>query len=258
RTVLALCLLIVAFLMLCRSGAGGDQGLTKVEIAKIGKAATALVECKGRMSYGSSFCVHLAGLFITNAHVVQGDATVTLVLHPAEKNQKSFAAKVVRRDADLDLALLSIEGEKGLSALALGSADGIRELEDLVACGFPFGAALASEKGVYPAVSINTSSVTALRKKDGELYRIQLDGALNPGNSGGPVLDRNGKVVGVVVAGLPGAGINFAIPVSHVRRFVEVPDVQFTPPTISQEAVHQPALFEAKALAVLPSAKPLE
>jgi hypothetical protein len=83
--------------------------------------------------------------------------------------------------------------------------------------------------------------------------------ALNPGNSGGPVLNRQGKVVGVVASRLPkAAGVNFAIPVSHVRPFVETAEIEFLPPALRPESLHQPAQFQAKVVAVLPATKPLE
>src|SRR5262249_993365 len=59
----------------------GDEPLSRVELGKIGKAATALVEVQARRSYGSAFCVHSSGVFLTNAHVVQG-GEVTLILDP--------------------------------------------------------------------------------------------------------------------------------------------------------------------------------
>jgi hypothetical protein len=96
-----------------------------------------------------------------------------------------------------------------------------------------------------------------LRRKEGELFRIQFDAALNPGNSGGPVLDRKGKVVGVVVGGVLGSGVNLAIPVSHVSRFVAKPDIQFTPPVVKHANMHKPVQFQARAVSVLPSKIPL-
>jgi hypothetical protein len=85
------------------------------------------------------------------------------------------------------------------------------------------------------------------------LHRIQLDAALNPGNSGGPVLDKNGKVVGVVVAGVKGSGVNFAIPVGTVLRFLARPDVRFDPPPLLAATVHTPLKFEARVVPLLPS-----
>lgn len=255
-----LCVLAAWLVVLARCPAA-DEALSRVEISKIGKSATALVEVKGARSYsyGSAFCVHPSGLFVTNEHVVRDQAasgTVTLVLDSALKTQRVLQAKVVRSDKESDLALLRVEGAKDLPALALGSDEKLAELEELVGFGFPFGTALSTDKKEYPAISVNVCSITSLRRKDGDLHRIQLDGALNPGHSGGPVLDKSGKVVGVVVSGVVGAGINFAIPVSQLARFVARPDVQFTAPALSVASLHKPVAFEVRAVPVLPSAKP--
>jgi hypothetical protein len=232
-----------------------DEPLSRVEIGKIGKAATALVELSGRRGYGSAFCVHPSGLFLTNEHVAQGD--VSLILNPGLKTEKVCPAKVVRSDKGVDLALLRVEGVKDLPALAIGSDNDLSELMEVVAFGFPFGTALAPDRKEYPTVSVNAGSITSLRRKGDRLHRIQLDVALNPGNSGGPVLDRNGKVVGVVVAGVQGSGVNFAIPANEVATFVARPDIEFDPPTLNPANVYRPVLFEARVVPVLPSDVPL-
>jgi WD40 repeat protein len=234
----------------------GEEPLSRVQIARIGKAGTALVEIKGRgrAAYGSAFCIHPSGLFITNEHVAQGD--LTLILRPGSRAEKAYKVKIVRSDKKLDLALLRIDGVKDLPTLSLGSDDKLAELMELVAVGFPFGKPPGSEKG-YPSASINVGSVTALRRKDDALHRIQLDAALNPGNSGGPVLDKNGKVVGVVVSGIRGSGVNFAIPVSVLARFVARPDIHFDPPQLDPANIHKPVLFEAVVLPVLKPTTPI-
>jgi S1-C subfamily serine protease len=252
--------LIVATVLLAPARAA-EEGLTKADLAKLGKAATVLVENKARKAQGSAFCIHASGFFLTNQHVVAsaepGEA-LSIILDPGLKTQKIVAADVVRSDKDRDLALLRVKDVKDLPALTLGSIDGLSELQEVVAIGFPFGTALGEDQKEYPTVSVNVGSITSLRKKGGELNRIQLDAALNPGNSGGPVLDKNGKVVGVVVSGVRGSGVNFAIPVSHVIPFVAKPEIDFTPPVVSAANLHKPVEFQAKAVQVVPSEKAIE
>jgi len=209
---------------------------------------------------GTGFCIHPSGLFVTNAHVVNAlDSEATIVLDSRLKSQKVLKGKVVRRDPRLDLALIRVEGQSKLPVLDLG-ADVEDELAEVIAFGFPLGTKLV--KGGYPEISVNVGSVTSLRRDDkGALNRIQLDNALNPGNSGGPVVDRSGKVVGVVVSGVVGVGVqglNMAIPVSHVRQFLERPDIQFTPPAIKKADASKPVEFTAKAISLLPDAAPDE
>jgi hypothetical protein len=235
--------------LLCLTGllSAADDPLPREAIAKRAKASTALVEAKP--NYGSAFCVHPSGLFITNEHVVrQGGGTVTLVLNAGLKSQRLLKAQVLRRDSAADLALLKVDGDEKVEPLELGSDDGLAELTELIACGFPFGPALG-RTGEYPNVSVNVGSVTSLRRDQaGELHRIQLDAALNPGNSGGPVLDRTGKVVGMVVGGIRGSGVNQAIPVSHLRRFLARPEVLLTLPTVRAANRHEAFEFSARTI----------
>jgi hypothetical protein len=242
--------LVVLLLVQGRCDAQGEP-LTKVEIAKIGKAATALVEVKTRSAYGSAFCIHPSGLFITNEHVA-GQGNLTVILNPGSKDEKVCKAKLIRADKELDLALLRVEEVNDLPILSFGADDKLAELMEVVTVGFPFGTALAPDGKGYPAVSVNNGSITALRHKNDVLHRIQLDAPLNPGNSGGPVLDKHGKVIGVVVAGMQGAGVNFAIPVSTVSAFLAPPDVQFQPPPIAAANLYKPMVFEAQVTQLIP------
>jgi S1-C subfamily serine protease len=265
--------------------------LARTQLAKLGKVATALVEVKAgptqglRQGYGSAFCIHRSGLFVTNEHVVYppgpvlghqpgARGEVTLVLNPGEKTQKSYAAQVIRTDKQLDLALVRVDGANNFPALNFGDDEQLEELMDVVAFGFPFGAGIegggappsgqpaAANRRDYPSVSVNPGSITALRRKGGDLDRIQLDATINPGNSGGPVLDKNGKVIGLVVSlavaqGLGRTGISHAIPVSHLKRFLARPDIVFDPPKLSPANVYKPVAFEAKVVPILPSEAPL-
>jgi hypothetical protein len=253
---------LVALLSVVTIVRAGDETLTRVQIARLGKAATALVEVKAARGQGhaSAFCIHPAGWFLTNAHVAQGE--LTLVLNPSLKTEKAYQARVVRSDTELDLALLHVEGVKDLPALALGSDEGLEEQMDAMAFGFPLVESSSTGREGYPSISVNSGSITALRRQEGRLKEIQLDAELNPGNSGGPVLDSRGKVIGVVrsgvvARGLGRTGMNHAIPVSTVAGFLARPEVEFDPPRLGPSGLHKPVRFEARVTALLPSPAPL-
>ena len=241
--------------VLCVAGfcslASGQES-SKMDTAQRAKTAVALVEVPGAYGYGSAFCIHDSGLFITNEHVVRAGFAANLIVHPGLKEQKVLRAKVVRIDKELDLALLKSEENATFTPLPLGSTGKLAELTEVIAIGFPFGKELSFNKGEYPAVSVNAGRVAALRSKNGELYRIQMDAVVNPGNSGGPVLDAQGKVIGVVASGMPRATVNFAIPVDHVRRFIDTPEVEIVAPSIAYADRHRAALFQSRIVMLVP------
>ncbi|WP_435021863.1 S1C family serine protease [Tundrisphaera sp. TA3] len=219
-------------------GAEGPE-LPRAEIARRGREATAFLEFGGNRS-ATAFCVHPSGLFVTNDHVLRGPgagdgAKIKVVMGSGSLEQQVFDAKVVRRDREADLALLRAESARGLPALPLGSADGLAELDEVFIFGFPFGRnqtmiVATPRNEQYPSISVNRGAISSLRRKDGRLERIQLNAAVNPGNSGGPVLNARGNVVGVVVGrveGQFGAGIDLAIPVTILDRFLSMPEIDF-------------------------------
>jgi hypothetical protein len=250
---LALSFVTLAFVA-ATAFAAGEAKLARTEIARQGKAATAFVEIP--RGSGTAFCVHSSGLFITNEHVVRGAKAgeITLVLNPSTSDQQVLKATAVRVDKEADLALLRVDGAENLPSLKLGSIDGIAELADVVACGFPLGRRLSPDTKEYPAISVNGGTVTALRYKAGTLQFLQIDVALTFGNSGGPVLNENGEVIGVVVAGVREAkGINLAIPVSDLNRFLLSPDLVVIAPELPRETLKQPHVFKARVTSFLPN-----
>lgn len=237
----------------------GGKLLDAKALTKLGHAATAYVETtllgKGLTS-GSAFCVHSSGLFITNDHVVKNaSGDIRLVLNPGTLEQKILTAKVLRSVAADDLALLKVTDNAEFQTLELGSEEGLSELQTLVAFGFPFGNRLAITDKEYASITVNSLKISSLRKRAGKLYRIQLDGALNPGNSGGPVLDEEGRVVGVVVSGIRGSGLAEAIPVPVVRKLLATPTLSFSPPTLGIKDQGKPASFEARVATFTSSGK---
>ncbi|AEG61388.1 S1C family serine protease [Desulforamulus ruminis] len=155
---------------------------------------------------GSGFIVSEEGYILTNNHVIEGASQIKVTL----ASNKSYTAKVVGGDHDLDLAVLKIEAQDKLPVLKLGDSDKIEVGDWVIAIGNPYGLDHTVTVGVISAkgrpVNIEDRSFRNL---------LQTDASINPGNSGGPLINLNGEVVGVNTAvNTSGQGIGFAIPSS--------------------------------------------
>jgi len=203
-------------------------------IIDAGKSASFLVTLPGDSSYATAFCIHESGIFVTNHHVVESMAigdTLTLTMNSGSDDQKTFDVKLIRQNEKSDLAILRYEasGEK-FPTLKLCKNPSVFETMNVSAFGFPFGIGLAVEEGASPSISVSVGKITAVRRDKKEIQLIQLDATLNPGNSGGAVVDEKGEVIGVVSFGVAASGVNFAIPVEKLTSLLETPDVDLIVP----------------------------
>jgi serine protease Do len=165
-----------------------------------------------RRGIGSGFIVSPEGHVITNHHVVQGASAVEVRLH----DKRRFSARVLGSDARTDLAVLKIDGAANLPVMRLGDSDGLRVGELVMAVGNPFGLEETVSLGI---VSRKASRAGAA----GPGFQfIQTDAAVNPGNSGGPLVNMAGEVVGVNSAAAGRGSIGFAIPSRVVQTVAPV------------------------------------
>ncbi|MBK7832018.1 MAG: trypsin-like peptidase domain-containing protein [Gemmatimonadetes bacterium] len=177
-------------------------GLELDGLAALVRAFTVEIASRNGTALGSGVVWHPDGHVVTNAHVVR-DPRPILSLGGAGE----FEGRVVAQDARRDLALISIDAT-GLTAAPVGDAESLRAGSLVLALGHPLGVAHALTLGVVHAVTT----------KRGTPRYIAADVRLAPGNSGGPLIDTSGRVVGINAMIVGGLGV--AIPTSVVRAFL--------------------------------------
>jgi len=164
-------------------------------------------------SLGSGFIVESNGFILTNAHVVAGANEITVKL----TDKRTFKAKVIGSDARTDVALLKIEAS-GLPKVVIGDVNKLKVGEWVVAIGAPFGLENTVTAGIVSAKGRNLPD-------ENFVPFIQTDAAVNPGNSGGPLFNLNGEVVGInsQIYSRSGGymGLSFAIPVDVAMKVAD-------------------------------------
>ena len=205
--------------------AGGGNGQLDAAVLKKIKEATVyfrVTQADGSISQGSGFFGLAPGLVLTNAHVLgmlNADSRrpnrVEVVYRSGLPGSRTFVADILGVDRSSDLALLRVKGDGLPAPLNVRSAKDLIETQTVYIIGYPFGDALGKN------VTISPSSVSSLRTDAlGTLRKVQVNGGMHPGNSGGPVVNSSGEVVGVSVSGIRATQINFAVPGDFVHVVV--------------------------------------
>lgn len=188
---------------------------------KAAKGTVSIVGTKeGEKIAGSGFVVSKKGYIVTCAHVVS-DPTARYTVIGA--NQQSHPVRIIYQNASDDLAVLQVEDGTTLPPLTLGNSNTLHEGDEVIAIGNPFG--LLSETITTGVVSGTHRDIVAqspdTEDAEGLDNVIQIDAPLNPGESGGPILNSAGEVIGVSAASDTRAqNISFAIPINTVKKML--------------------------------------
>jgi Do/DeqQ family serine protease len=171
-----------------------------------------------QMASGSGAIISEDGYIVTNNHVVEGADEINVTLN----NKKSFKAKLIAADPSSDLAVIKIEA-KGLPFLIYGNSDDVKVGQWVLAVGYPLTLETTVTAGIVSAKG-RTLDINSRQSRTPVESFIQTDAAVNPGNSGGPLINTDGKLIGInsAIASPTGAyaGYSFTIPVNIVKKIV--------------------------------------
>lgn len=167
---------------------------------------------------GSGTILDKSGRIITNYHVVEDASTIEVTLSSGE----TYEASLVGSDKEQDIAVLQIDApQEELIPIAIGRSDNLRVGQHVYVLGNPFSWDGTLTTGIVSSLNRNLPSRVANRYMES---LIQTDAAMNPGNSGGPLLDTGGRMIGMCVAIATktgqNAGVGFAIPIDRIKRIV--------------------------------------
>jgi S1-C subfamily serine protease len=210
-----------------RSAGLGSDELNNIEIYRAAKESVAYItstvyqqtfffEMVPTRALGSGFVISADGRILTNNHVVSGSSKIEVTL----PDQSRYIAKVLVRDRSDDLALIQIEPKKRLPFLKLGDSDTLQVGQKVLAIGNPFGYAGTLTTGVVSSLG------REIRSENSTLEGlVQTDAAINEGNSGGPLLDSEGNVIGINTAIFAPSGgnigIGFAMPINRAKAMLD-------------------------------------
>ena len=191
--------LLLALLLALSAACSGESTSAESTSDVIDRSLPGIVHIRALDGAGTGFIVTEDGLVVTNRHVVEGETLVGVTLYTGE----GLVGRVIYSDPELDVAYIWIGGDSKFKPLRLGDSDEVRVGDDVIAIGFPLGEDATVTRGIISG------------KRDGWL---QTDTSLNPGNSGGPLLDKSGNVIGVTTGRILLIDINLAIPINLVKR----------------------------------------
>ncbi|HTY44269.1 MAG TPA: trypsin-like peptidase domain-containing protein [Patescibacteria group bacterium] len=166
-----------------------------------------VVTVRTDVAQGSGFIITSDGYIVTNAHVMQGASAANIIT----SDGSSHPVKLIGQDTNMDIALLKIDGT--YTPLTLADSDNINVGEKVIAIGNPLGLQFSVTEGIVSAV--NRPGANGLN------YYVQTDASLNPGNSGGPLIDVTGKAIGINNFKIgSGENLGFALESNYIKQTI--------------------------------------
>lgn len=163
------------------------------------------------MSCGSGCIIDKSGIILTSAHVVDSGEHVVVTIY----NGQNYPAKIIKKFGEKnDIVLLKIDVDFDLKTVKLGNSEKIKVGQKVLAIGNPFGFNGTLTKGIISRVDYAND-------------KIQTDAAINPGSSGGPLINKNGEIIGINQAifnpdnNISNIGIGFAIPINTIKDYLK-------------------------------------
>ena len=173
--------------------------LTNAELARRVRPALPQIivtDSDGDTSSGTGFVVRSDGLVVTNRHVVDDAGTVTVRMNTSDGQRLELIGRVLGRGILADLAVIQLDSNRTFATLPLGDSDAVAQGDEITAWGYPLGSFLGTDPTLTRGIISSTNRIFE------DTDYLQTNAAIAPGNSGGPVVDLFGRVVGVNTAGL--------------------------------------------------------
>jgi S1-C subfamily serine protease len=167
-----------------------------------------------QQSLGSGFLINDEGFILTNFHVISGSSRIQVTL----QDQSQYYARALDTDRSDDLAIIKITPKRKLEFVRLGDSDRLQVGQKVLAIGNPFGLEGTLTVGVVSSIGRSIEGENEQRLQG----MIQTDAAINGGNSGGPLLDSSGNVIGIntAILGQTNIGIGFALPINRAKALL--------------------------------------
>ena len=212
RIVLYLTFVILTLLPVSAQNFAPDELINISVYEKINPAIVAIdANLTDGFSAGTGCVVRSDGVILTGSHVIEGAKDIDVTTYDGKVYKASILAKMGKNK---DLALLKIDAKKNLKTISFGDSSDVKVGQKVLAIGNPFGFSGTLTSGIVSRI-------------DYAKGRIQTDAAINPGCSGGPLLNSQGEVIGISQSiynpdnNLSNIGIGFAIPVNDAKKFIE-------------------------------------